>query len=53
MGKLCITTGLCTGVALEFLPPVTAARLFVKDKYLEPMFGDVGKPNQSSDMQNC
>jgi len=30
-------------VALVFLPPVTAARLFAKDKYLEPMFGDVGQ----------
>jgi len=30
-------------VALEFLPPETAARLFDKDKYLEPMFGDVGQ----------
>jgi len=30
-------------VALEFLPPVTAARHFDKDKYLEPMFGDVGQ----------
>ena len=37
-----LTTGLCAGVALEFRPPVTAARLFDKDKYLEPMFGDVG-----------
>ena len=25
-----ITTGLCAGVALEFRPPVTAARLFMK-----------------------
>ena len=48
------TTGLCAGVALEFRPPVTAARLFIKDKYLEPMFGDVGQAlNQSPDMQNC
>ena len=38
-----ITTGLCAGVALEFLPPGTAARLYAKDKYLEPMFGDVGQ----------
>ena len=37
------TTGLCAGVALEFRPPVTAARLFTKDKYLEPMFGDAGQ----------
>ena len=35
--------GLCAGVALKFLPPVTASRLFTKDKYLEPMFGDVGQ----------
>ena len=39
--KLLLTLGLCAGVALEFLPPVTAARLFDKNKYLEPMFGDV------------
>ena len=32
-----------SGVALEFLPPVTAARFFDKDKYLELMFGDVGQ----------
>jgi len=25
-----ITLGLCAGVALEFLPPVTAARLLIK-----------------------
>ena len=30
-------------MALEFLPPVIAARLFAKVKYLEPMFGDVGQ----------
>ena len=41
--ELPLTLGLCAGVALEFLPPVTAARLFDKDKYLEPMFGDVGQ----------
>ena len=34
------TLGLCAGVALEFRPPVTAARLCTKDKYLKPMFGD-------------
>jgi len=28
-------------VALEFCPPVTTARLFIKDKYLELRFGDV------------
>ena len=37
------TTGLCAGVALEFPPPVTAARLFTKNKYLELMFSDVGQ----------
>ena len=41
--KLHITLGLCAGVALEFRPHVTAARLFAKDKCLEPMFGDVGQ----------
>ena len=41
--KLPLTTGLCAGVALEFRPPVTAARLFAKDKCLELMFGDVGQ----------
>ncbi len=35
--------GLCAGVVLEFFPPVTAARLFTKDKYLEQMFGDNGQ----------
>ena len=33
--------GFVSGVALEFRPPGTAARLFAKDKYLEPMFSDV------------
>ena len=37
------TTGLCAGVALEFLPPVNRCPAFDKDKYLEPMFGDVGQ----------
>ena len=32
-----------SGVALEFRPPETAAWLFDKDKFLEPMFGDVGQ----------
>ena len=32
---------LCAGVALAFLSPVTTARLFIKDKYLELRFGDV------------
>ena len=44
------TTGLCAGVALEFHPPVTAARLFDKDKYLEPMFGDVGHARTNAAM---
>ena len=29
-GSLRLTTGLCAGVALEFLPPVTATRLLIK-----------------------
>ena len=37
------TLGLCAGVALEFRPPETTARLFDKDKCLEPMFGDAGQ----------
>gem|GEM_PF-5057086 len=46
--------GFVSGVALEYLPPVTVARLLIKDKYLELMFGDVGQaPNQSLDVQNC
>ena len=44
------TLGLCAGVALEFRPPVTAARLFAKDKYLEPMFGDVGQARTNAAM---
>ena len=52
--RLSPTIGLCAGVVLEFFPPVTAAQHFTKDKYLEPMFGDVGQAsNQSLDMQNC
>ena len=39
-----------SGVALEFLPPVTAARLFNKDKCLEPMFGDVGHARTNAAM---
>ena len=35
--------GFVSGVALEFRPPVTAARLFDKDKCLDQMFGDVGQ----------
>ena len=50
MRYLQVTTGLCAGVALEFLPPVTAARLFTKDKYLEPMFGDVGQARTKAAM---
>jgi len=38
-----LTLGLCAGVALEFLPPETAARLFAKVRYLKQMFGDVGQ----------
>ena len=44
------TTGLCAGVALEFLPPVTAARLFDKDKYLKLMFSDVGQARTKAAM---
>ena len=44
------TTGLCAGVALVFRPPVTAARLCTKDKYLEPMFGDVGQARTNAAM---
>ena len=45
-----ITLGLCAGVALEFRPPVTAAWLFDKDKYLEPMFVDVGQARTKAAM---
>ena len=48
--KLHTTLGLCAGVALEFLPPVTAARLYNKDKYLEPMFGDAGQARTNDAM---
>ena len=41
---------LCAGVALEFRPPVFAAQLFDKDKYLEPMFGDVGPARTNAAM---
>ena len=44
------TLGLCAGVALEFLPPQTTARLFTKDKYLEPMFGDIGQARTNAAM---
>ena len=44
------TLGLCAGVALEFLPPETAARLFDKVKCLEPMFGDVGQARTNAAM---
>ena len=37
-------------MALAFLPPVTAARHFDKDKYLEPMFGDVGQARTNAAM---
>ena len=45
-----LTLGLCAGVALEFRLPVTAARLFAKDKYSEPMFGDVGQARTNAAM---
>jgi len=44
------TTGLCAGVALEFRPHKTTARLCDKDKYLEPMFGDVGQARTNAAM---
>ena len=34
----------------EFRPPETAARLFTKDKYLEPMFVDVGQARTNAAM---
>ena len=37
-------------MALEFRPPITAARLFTKDKYLEPMFGDAGQARTNAAM---
>ena len=37
-------------MALEFRPPVTAARFFDKDKCLEPMFGDVGQARTNAAM---
>ena len=37
-------------MALEFRPPVTAARLGDKDKCLEPMFGDVGQARTNAAM---
>ena len=39
-----------SGVALEFRQPVTAARLFNKDKCLEPMLGDVGQARTNAAM---
>ena len=44
------TTGLCAGVVLEFRPPVTTARLFAKDIYLEPMFGEAGQARTKAAM---
>ena len=44
------TLGLCAAVALEFRPPKTTARLFTKDKCLEPMFGVVGQARTNADM---
>ena len=43
---LWLTTGLCAGVALEFLPSRNRCPAFDKDKYLEPMFGNVGQAHQ-------
>jgi len=40
--KSLLTTGLCVGCGIR-VPPGTAARFYNKDKYLEPMFGDVGQ----------
>ena len=37
-------------MALEFLSPETTARLFAKDKYLEPMFGDIGQARTNAAM---
>ena len=48
--KLLPTLGLCAGVALEFLPPETAARFFDKDKCLEPMLSDVGQARTNAAM---
>ena len=45
-----LTLGLCAGVALEFRPPETAARLFDKDKYFEPMLGDVDQARTNAAM---
>ena len=44
---------LCAGVALEFLRPVTAAWLVAKDKYLEPMFAMLVKPEQKLLCRYC
>ena len=45
-----LTTGLCAGVALVFLSPVTAARLCTKDKCFEPMFGDASQARTNAAM---
>ena len=37
-------------MALEFRPPVTDARLFTKDKCLEPMFGDASQARTNAAM---
>ncbi len=50
MAVLPLTTGLCAGVALEFLLPGTAAWLCTKDKCLEPMFSDVGQARTNAAM---
>ena len=39
-----------SGGALEFRPPVTAARICTKDKYLEPMFGDASQARTNAAM---
>ena len=44
--KLPPTTGLCAGVALEFLPPVTSARLFIKINIKNQCLAMFVKPEQ-------
>ena len=40
------TTGLCAGVALEFRPPVTAARLLIKINIKNQCLAMLVKPEQ-------
>jgi len=40
------TLGLCAGVALEFLPPVTAARLLIKINIKNQCLALLVKPEQ-------